>query len=368
MSEKFTSVHYHSYLRLEKLLDAQHPRSAELKNPAHEEMLFIIVHQVYELWFKQIIHELQSVMAMFEDDLVDEREISTAVGRLRRITEIQQLLIQQIGIMETMTPLDFLDFRNHLFPASGFQSYQFRIVEILLGLRSGDRLKYNEASFNVVFDDEKRAELEATESRRSLLELVEQWLERTPFLETTSFNFIEEYTKAVQRMLMQQRQAIQDSTYLSDNAKQMRLQMLGDTDTYFATVLDPEKHSEFKKQGLLKLSYKATIAALLIHLYREEPILQMPYQFLACVLDIEENFTSWRQRHAQMVLRMIGKKTGTGGSSGHAYLSETARKHHIFSDLYNVSTLLIPRSELPELPEEIRRRLGFYFTTNAAKE
>ncbi|MDX1407701.1 MAG: tryptophan 2,3-dioxygenase family protein [Saprospiraceae bacterium] len=368
MSDKYSSVHYHSYLDLDKILGAQHLRSAELGKPAHEEMLFIIVHQVYELWFKQIIHELASVMAMFEDDLVDEREIARAVARLRRVTKIQELMIKQITVIETMTPLDFLDFRNYLFPASGFQSYQFRVVEIMLGLRSTERLSYNEAPFHIVFDDEKRHHLEELERKRSLLELTEQWLERTPFLESHEFNFIEEYKRAVQRMLASERAAIMESDILTERTQQQRLRMLGDTDTYFATVLDPARHEELRQKGELKFSYKATIAALLIHLYREEPILQMPYQLLSTLMDIEEYFTTWRQRHAQMVLRMIGRKTGTGGSSGHKYLSATARQHQIFSDLYNISTLLIPRSELPQLPEVMKRRLGYFCTANRIPE
>jgi tryptophan 2,3-dioxygenase len=362
MSNKYTSVHYHSYLELDKVLDAQHPRSVELNDPAHEEMLFIIMHQVYELWFKQIIHELQSVASLFEDDLVDEREISTAVGRLRRITEIQELLIQQIRIMETMTPMDFLDFRHYLFPASGFQSFQFRMVEIMLGLRAKDRLTYNKMPFDIVFDEKKKAELHQAESSRSMLDLVNDWLERTPFLETDDFNFVEAYKEAVQNMLRKEKDAINSTSLLTDEMKQARLKMLGDTDTYFSTVLDPIKHAEFIEAGTIKFSYKATIAALLIHLYREEPILQLPYQLLSIILDIEQNFTAWRSRHAQMVLRMIGRKTGTGGSSGHEYLNKTAQQHHIFSDLYNISTLLIPRSDLPELPNNIRQKLGFYYT------
>lgn len=362
MADKHTSVHYHSYLQLDKILDAQKLRSAEAGNAAHEEMLFIIMHQVYELWFKQIIHELESIMEMFEDDLMDEREIAIAVARLRRVTEIQQLIIRQIRVMETMTPLDFLDFRNYLFPASGFQSYQFRVMEILLGLRAEERLKYNQAAFDVVFDDEKKAQIKKLESEKSMLTLIDEWLERTPFLELDDWAFISAYKEAVQNMLERERKVILDSDYLSEDSKEARLKMLGDTDTYFDTVLDPEKHAEYLDKGQLKLSYKATIAALLIHLYREEPILQMPYQFLSCILDLEELFTSWRYRHAQMVLRMIGRKTGTGGSSGHAYLRETAHKHRIFSDLYNISTLLIPRSELPELPPALKKKLGFYFT------
>lgn len=357
-----TSVHYHSYLQLEKLLDAQHPKSAELGKPAHEEMLFIIIHQVYELWFKQILHELSSIIQMFEDDLVDEKEISVALSRLDRVTEIQQLLIRQIRVMETMTPMDFLDFRNYLFPASGFQSFQFRMMEIMLGLKVDERLKYNERSFNVVFTEERREALRKLEEGKSLLQYVNEWLERTPFIEFESFSFLAAYQKSVNRMLEREKQAILDSDILTEESKESRLKMLGDTDSYFATVFDKEEHEKARAEGLVKLSYEATIAALWIFLYRDEPILQMPFRLLSRLMDMEEFFTSWRYRHAQMVLRMIGRKTGTGGSSGYDYLHATAMKHRIFSDLYNISTLLIPRSELPELPAELRKNLGFYYS------
>lgn len=362
-----TAVHYHSYLQLDKLLNAQHLKSGEVGVPAHDEMLFIIIHQVYELWFKQIIHELGSVMQMFEDNIVDEREISVAVSRLDRVIEIQQLLIRQIRVMETMTPMDFLDFRNYLFPASGFQSYQFRVMEILLGLKVEERLKYNEAPFNAVFEENKQQMLRDLEEGNTLLEYVNGWLERTPFLEFGDFNFLDEYKKAVFNMLEEERNVIEESDILSEESKQQRLKMLGDTNTYFATVFDPEKHRQAMEEGRLKFSYKATMAALLIFLYRDEPILQMPYRLLSKLMDMEEFFTSWRYRHAQMVLRMIGRKTGTGGSSGYDYLHATARKHHIFSDLYNISTLLIPRSELPELPEDIMRNLAFYHSVTGGK-
>ena len=80
------------------------------------------------------------------------------------------------------------------------------------------------------------------------------------------------------------------------------------------------------------------------------------------LIDIDEFFTTWRYRHAQMVMRMLGRKIGTGGSSGYEYLRTTAQKHHIFTDFHNISTLLIPRSELPALPASLKRELGFYFT------
>jgi tryptophan 2,3-dioxygenase len=361
--KKFTSVHYHSYLKLDEILNAQAPISTAMGDHAHEEMLFIIVHQVYELWFKQINYEIRSVMNMFDEDMVDEKSIIMTVGRLERVIEIQKVLIEQIGIMETMTPLDFLDFRNYLFPASGFQSFQFRTLEVLLGLKKAQRLTFNQVPFDQVFSEEKRKEIDHLERGPNLLELIEDWLERTPFLEFKDFNFLEEYKLAVDRMLDKEKTAILNTDFLSEKYKSQRLKMLGDTDSYFSNVLNPEVHQKAIDEGRAKLSYRATVAALLINLYREEPILQMAYQLLSKLVDIDELLTSWRYRHAQMVLRMLGKKIGTGGSSGHEYLQATALKHHVFMDLHNISTLLIPRSELPILPVELKQQLGFYFTS-----
>ncbi|HZV70413.1 MAG TPA: tryptophan 2,3-dioxygenase family protein [Saprospiraceae bacterium] len=365
MSEKFTSIHYHSYLQLDKLLDAQHPRSAQVEESvAHDEMLFIIMHQVYELWFKQIIHELESISLMFEDNLMDEKEILKAVTRLERIIEIQKLLIEQINVMETLTAMDFLDFRQYLFPASGFQSLQFRIIENLLGLKQEQRLQYNNMSYDVVFSDEQKKVLNRSIENKSLLTHVIEWLDRTPFLEFSKFSFLEAYKIAVERMVQKDKDAINASDILSEETKKLRLTMVGDTTTYFNAVFDPDQFEEMRSRGEVKFSYKAMLAALFIFLYRDEPILQQPYRLLSRLMDIEEMLTNWRSRHSQMVLRMIGRKTGTGGSSGHQYLKNTAQQHTIFTDLYQVATLLIPRSELPPLPEDLRQYLGFYFSSH----
>lgn len=361
-TKKYTTIHYHSYLELDKVLNAQTLRSAELETPAHEEMLFIITHQAYELWFKQIIHELGSVHEMFQNDNVDEKNIGTAIGRLQRVEEILKLLVQQIGIMETMTPLDFLDFRAYLFPASGFQSFQFRVVEAMLGLPEKNRLTYNNHHYASVFPEDQKEVLENIYKNGTFFDVIESWLERIPFLKFGDFNFLKHYESAVKRMIEKEQAAIRSSEYLSDKNKQMRLRMLGDTDTYFQSVLNKEAHDKMRENGELRLSYKATVAALFIKLYRDEPILQLPYQLLVNLTDIDELLTTWRYRHAQMVMRMLGKKVGTGGSSGHAYLHQTAVQHHIFTDLHNISTLLIPRSELPELPKELKEQLGFSFT------
>ncbi|MBL7958110.1 MAG: hypothetical protein JNM49_09120, partial [Flavobacteriales bacterium] len=111
-----SNVYYPDYLQLDKILGAQEPESARHGAPAHDEMLFIIIHQSYELWFKQVLHEVGSVMALFADGHVDDNagELSVAVHRLGRVHTILQVLVKKIDILETMTPLDFLDFRDML--------------------------------------------------------------------------------------------------------------------------------------------------------------------------------------------------------------------------------------------------------------
>src|SRR5687768_11793192 len=133
-------MYYPSYLQLDKILNAQAPESAKQKNEAHDEMLFIIIHQVYELWFKQMMHELNSVREIFLNPINDNSPgMQIAVHRMKRVIVILRIAVDQITVMETMTPLDFLDFRNLLRPASGFQSTQFKMLEALLGLKMEGR-------------------------------------------------------------------------------------------------------------------------------------------------------------------------------------------------------------------------------------
>ena len=360
---KYATVHYQSYLKLDDILNAQKLRSDQVGEEAHEEMLFIITHQAYELWFKQIIHELQSVLKMFRAAHVDERNVSTVVARMGRIGEIMDLIIRQIKVMETMTPLDFLDFRNFLFPASGFQSFQFRKIENLMGLPESERITYNDNHYTSPFPKEQQEELNQIYRSGTLFDAIENWLERTPFLQFGTFKFLEKYELAVEKMIQKEQEAIKRSEYLTEDEKQMRLKMLGTKDTYFQSILDEDIHAKLKSEGKLKLSYKATIAALFINLYREEPVLNLPYLLLSKLVEIDGQFTTWRYRHAQMVMGMLGKKIGTGGSSGHDYLMKTALKHKFFGDLHNISTLLIPRSELPELPGYLKKELSFHTTT-----
>jgi tryptophan 2,3-dioxygenase len=127
MSNTNAALTYGSYLKLDELLSLQQPRSV---GPEHDEMLFIVVHQVYELWFKELLHEFDRVRQLLEDD-----EPHRAQHTLKRILTILKVLVAQLDILETMTPLEFLSFRDRLEAASGFQSDQFRQIEFLLGVK-----------------------------------------------------------------------------------------------------------------------------------------------------------------------------------------------------------------------------------------
>ncbi|MGY8751177.1 MAG: tryptophan 2,3-dioxygenase family protein [Fidelibacterota bacterium] len=355
------SQYYKDYLRLSKILDSQNLISDEFNQHAHDEMLFIITHQVYELWFKQIIYELDSILDIFEVQNIDESNIGTSISRLNRIIEIQKILVDQIRVLETMTPMDFLDFRDFLVPASGFQSVQFRKIENKLGLLSKNRFSYGGANYKSYLDKLDNKEVTDSESGNTLFVLIEKWLERTPFLNWGKTSFWNEYELAVKKMLSDDRAIIETNNKLSEDEKKKHLNEYKKTELSFGVVLNEKEHSKMVNNGSWRLSYKATQAALLILLYRDQPILHNPYLLITKLADVDELFTTWRYRHVLMVSRMIGKKIGTGGSTGSSYLSETAQKHRVFSDLSELTTFLIPRSALPKLPREIKDKLNFYF-------
>lgn len=354
-------LYYADYLGLDRLLGAQHPKSSADGDTVHDEMLFIVVHQSYELWFKQIIWELDSVIAIFEQDSVDEMQMGTAVSRLRRITEIQGLLVAMIGILETMTPLDFLDFRDYLFPASGFQSAQFRIIENRLGLRPSDRLLLAGDEYTARFENEDREVVEATEQQDSLFDLVERWLERTPFLEYEDFQFWEAYQNAVHSRIEADRAVVESNQKLTDAERTAQLEGFDLVLGQYAALFDPDKHDLERSAGRLRLSQRAFQAAVFITLYRDQPALQEPSRMLELLMDIDEGFTTWRHRHAQMALRMIGRRIGTGGSAGAKYLEKSAERSRVFGDLLNMSTFLVPRADRPELPQGILEAMRFRF-------
>jgi tryptophan 2,3-dioxygenase len=360
MSEETTSVHYINYLALDKVLDAQNPLSGKGKEAAHEEMLFIIIHQTYELWFKQILHEVNSAMELFKADKIDESNLGVVVSRLERVNKIMTTLVGQLDILETMTSLDFLDFRHYLSPASGFQSHQFRKLEVMLGLKIKKRHQFGGCPYHSQFEGEKKEEILELEESNSLFSLIEKWLERIPFLTMEGFDFTSKYESAVNEMLEKEISGIK-SANLTEEDRTLRIRMIEENKKYFERVLNESKHNSAIENGETSLSYKATMSALLINLYRDEPILHSPYRLLKNLVEFDHQIATWRFRHVQMVEKMLGQKIGTGGSSGQGYLKQTVDKHKLFTDIANISTLMISRSYLPELPQNIKDTLGFNY-------
>lgn len=369
---------YGEYLLLDQLLSCQEPVTRykfthHRKSEVHDEHLFIITHQTYELWFKQIIFELDSVRQLLNEDQVDEANMLQISSRLDRIRKIMGVLADQFSILETMTPLDFMEFRDYLAPASGFQSYQFRLIENKLGIKNENRCNYkpNQVSqpYLDVFKDPKCIEaIKKSESEPSLFKLIERWLERTPGLEEDGFNFVAKYTRAVNQMLQSERDKIRrdfeekrSKIVVSQEEADARLKMMLDDvekkKLKYMPILD---QNEFLRRNLFRFSQRAMHGALMISLYRDEPRFNQPYQVLVKVMDIDSRLTKWRQNHTSMVLRMIGSDTlGTGGSSGVSYLKATQTpRYNVFFDLFNLSTYLISKEFIPELTPCMRKRLS----------
>ncbi|MCO5114409.1 MAG: tryptophan 2,3-dioxygenase [Bdellovibrionaceae bacterium] len=351
MSIKNENFSYNSYLQVENITSLQFLESAKKGEPAHEEMLFIIIHQTYELWFKQIIWELDSIIKILSKDFVPDSDLYTANHRMLRILEIQKILIDQIDVLETMTPLEFLEFRNLLFSASGFQSSQFRLIENRMGLRASDRAMMGGCPYHQYLNAEAKDSVLKSEQGPSLFTAVEKWLERTPYLQVDNYNFWQEYKNAVHRMF--EDEALQLQKFLQGEDLQSALKKLGQERDNFEIITDPIKYEEFRKEKFWRLSHKALMAALFIQLYREQPSLQPAFQLITHLLTLDEKWTVWRYRHAQMVLRMLGQKVGTGGSSGAEYLKSATEKHKVFNDFFKLSTFFISSSNLPHLPQDI---------------
>lgn len=360
MSQKPQGTYYGDYLKLDQLTTTQVPKSKELGQEAHDEMLFIIVHQVYELWFKQIIHEFGSILAIFSSPPVSSAQLSKVGARLERVIKIQSLLLDQLTVMETMTPMDFLEFRDLLVPASGFQSVQFREIEVRMGLRTHNRKSVDRDYFLGRLSQRDKEHILNVEKEQSLLEHVNSWLERMPFTCMSTFNFWEDFEKSINKMLERDRDTIMNNVAsLSEKAKAAQIANLESTEQTFRSLFDEDIHQELLKQNKRKLSRQATLNALFIMLYRHEPMMQAPHRFLTSLMDIDENFTTWRYRHALMAQRMLGTKIGTGGSSGHQYLKMAAENNRVYEDLFNLSTFFIPRTDLPSIPPEIKEQLRF---------
>jgi tryptophan 2,3-dioxygenase len=347
-------VHYSDYLQLEKILNAQTLESDLLQQHAHDEMLFIVIHQTYELWFKQLLFEIDSVADIMKNPVNDNSpQLQTVVHRLNRMVTILKVLVQQIDIMETMTPMDFLDFRDMLRPASGFQSWQFKLVEAKLGLKFQHR--HGQNYYISQLRQEQIDIIRKVESEKSFVELLNAWLERMPFFDEEA-NWTN-YKSVLPSPARQMANEARGPSFWVDY-RYIYLSGLAEAEQnnieFFDAVFDDGSASSERQ-----LSPKACRAALFIMLYRGYPMLQLPFQLLNSLLEIDEQLSTWRYRHMNMVHRIIGTRIGTGGSTGRDYLKGALDKHYIFAEIARLTSFLIERRRLPVLSTEMEKRLGF---------
>jgi tryptophan 2,3-dioxygenase len=340
-------VHYGDYLQLDKILNAQEPVSfGKGKMPAHDEMLFIVIHQAYELWFKQILFEIDSVAEILEKPTLNDNapELQMIVHRMDRVNTILKILVQQVDILETMTPMEFLNFRDMLRPASGFQSWQFKLLEARLGLKYEQR--HGQSYYLSQLNPDEISIIKNAESRPSVLELVNKWLERIPFFDKKYWENYSSLSAAGDRhpFWADYRHILEQS--LSPEEK-------NNIEAFDKMILGHEQ------EGDRKLSPAACRAALFIMGYRGYPMLELPFRLLDILLETDNQLGSWRYRHINMVKRMIGGRIGTGGSTGAGYLQGAMDKHYIFRELSQLNSFLMESRKLPVLPEKLTANLGY---------
>jgi tryptophan 2,3-dioxygenase len=265
---KHSTLSYNKYLKVPDLIGLQECLSDPLH---HDELLFITIHQAYELWFKQILHELDAAMVTMNED-----RLAATAQTMRRAVEIEKLLITQIHILETMTPINFLGFRDQLNPASGFQSMQFREIEFASGHKQENIL------------NEFRADEFAYARLRKRFE--------APSLGDGFFAALR------------------------------------------ARGFDAPENENIVDENERKKRYgKRTRAVLEILTHFEKRYEE--FQLAEALVEHDEYFSLWRSHHIKMVERMVGTKRGTGGSEGVGYL-RTTLDTRFFPELWEARTYL----------------------------
>lgn len=337
-------VYYSDYLQLDKILNAQEPESDKAGVEAHDEMLFIIIHQAYELWFKQILYEVGSVADIMMANTLNDNspDLQKIVHRLERVSVILDLAVKQIDILDTMTPLDFLDFRDLLRPASGFQSVQFKVLEARLGLRMDER--HGKKYYLSQLRPEHVKQIEDVEKLPSLLDLVNGWLERMPYMDAKYWDGFAGDTNDKDHPFWKRMRELYEQGLVEGEKQNIDLF----NDQFFVDGREDQR-----------LNAKANRSALFIMLYRDHPKFHLPFRLLDGLLEVDNQLATWRSKHINMVHRMIGKRVGTGGSTGKDYLKGAMNKHYVFKEIADLTTFLIDRRRLPELDEKLVTDLGY---------
>jgi tryptophan 2,3-dioxygenase len=363
---------YWEYLRLSDLLALQGGFEDDASKVSNHETLFIIVHQVDELWFKLAIGEVTFARDVLRLDPVPDQQLSLAVASLRRVREIFNQAAHHFRLVETLTTRDFLDFRDKLTPASGFESAQLRALEVRFGLTDEDRVHLGReggwldalraqggaATPGSQLVDAARAD------RPTLREAVDAWLWRTPIRGSSPTTpgddaavaaFVEDFLAAHRAEIGDfAARAARQATAPADRAALER--------RYAAEVESTRRflHADDVAEGEERARRRRIRAALVfIESYRELPLLAWPRELCDTIVSLEQAFVIFRQRHARMVEREIGRRVGTGGSAGVDYLDETALRYRVFRDFWAVRTILVRRDAAP--PLEGAERYDFRF-------
>jgi len=344
---------YWDYIRVEELLDLQSGLEEDESRLSDHEVLFITVHQVFELWFKLVLRELTSLRNVLARNPVPESGIARACAHLERMTRIFRSSVHHWEVIESLGTRDYLDFRDKLFPASGFQSAQLREMEILLGLQDDERIgmgadgKVLEALKDPA--GSPSPSLERVERRLAdtptLLGALGDWLWRTPIRgsrpgeegdEAAVGGFLEEYLVAFEGAGQRTAEMAIAAGAPDPAAMAERYRKeLGEARAFFLC--------EDARQSRIRA------AVLFIESYRDLPLLAWPRQLLSRLVEFEQAMVIFRQRHARMVERIIGRRIGTGGSSGVNYLDQSALSYRIFKDLWTVRTFQIRADALPPI-------------------
>lgn len=349
---------YTDYLKLGQLLELQGGLENNEDELIPDELLFIVVHQALELWFKIVNRELRLARDHLSAPTVAEETVPHVVHHLRRVNRVLELAVDHFQVMETLTPQDFLGFREKITPASGFQSSQMREMEILLGIKSKQRVKYGKV--DPIEHLEKLsssgdagacawARVKAVQEEVSFQQALRTWLYRTPIHGSMPDDegdnemvskFIASYLDNFDAYMDRQCEKLKasmpesgDNTKRFDEAKAAAREFL---------------YAEDTEEGERPRLQRIRAGLLFIESYRTLPLLAWPRLLLDSVVELEQLTLIWRNRHARMVERMIGRRVGTGGSSGVDYLDKTG-KIRIFTDLWAVRTVMMPKESLPPL-------------------
>lgn len=355
------NLHYSTYLQLDKILTAQSLESDKIAQRAHDEHLFIVVHQVYELWFKQILFECESIKKLLHKNPLPESDLITVLNRIGRCNTMWPILMDQIKVMETMTPMDFLEFRHLLYPASGFQSLQFRLLETAFGLKESQRSPEEKLFFNSRLTDAERQELAAAQQHVNLKELLDAWLSRMPFISGPEDLYWKNYQTQVEKHLQIDINTINSHQFLNQEQKNQQIQVIKVQLENFKILFDVDGYKKLLETQQVTFSQKGLLCALFILLHRQEPLLQIPFKIIQSFIEFDSSLTTWRHAHALLAQKMLGKKIGTGGSSGSDYLLQTALRHRLFADFMNLSNFLLPSSFIPPLSPTIKEKMQFKY-------